>query len=57
MRSVLIKKKFMNVADLVDPHDPAGRTWREINDATAHQTPVGSLVELDGGGRLVCGRP
>jgi len=45
-------KKYVNVADLVDPGDPQGRTWRQINAAEQHSIPVGTLVELDDGVRL-----
>jgi hypothetical protein len=43
---------FINVADLKDPNDPKGRTWREINNAKEHNIPVGTLVELENGVRL-----
>lgn len=43
---------FVNVADLVDPDDPEGRTWREINAAKTHAIAVGTLVELESGVRL-----
>lgn len=36
----------VNIADTVDPKDPRGRTFREINRATPHNIPVGFLVEL-----------
>jgi len=38
------------VADMVDPQD--GRTYREINNATAHKRKIGDLVELSSGVRL-----
>ena len=41
-----------NVADLKDPNDPQGRTYREINNATSHNLTVDDLVELDDGVRL-----
>ncbi len=44
--------KFINVADLVDPTDPQGRSYREINNAKSHKFKVGDLVEIDGGVRL-----
>lgn len=40
------------LADLQDPHDAAGRTYREVNAAKQHSVPVGSLVELETGVRL-----
>ena len=36
----------MLVYDLVDPNDPQGRTWREINLAAQHSIPIGTLVEV-----------
>ncbi len=38
---------FFNVADLVCPDDPQGRTYRQINAAKTHAIPVGALVELN----------
>jgi hypothetical protein len=43
---------LINVADLVDPHDPERRTWRQINAAMLHNLPLDALVELDTGVRL-----
>ena len=43
---------FVNLADLVDPEDPQGRTYRQINATKQHTLPVGSLVELEEGTRL-----
>jgi hypothetical protein len=43
---------IVNVADIVDPHDPAKRTFRQINAALAHSIPLGALVELETGERL-----
>ena len=43
---------FINVADIVDPDDPQGRTYRQVNAARPHTIPVGSLVELESGVRL-----
>ena len=42
----------INLADLVDPDDPQGRTYRQINAATQHGIPLGALVELESGARL-----
>jgi hypothetical protein len=44
--------EFVNIADLKDPNDPEGRTYREINNATQHRFNVGQLVEVDDGVRL-----
>lgn len=44
--------KVINVADLKDPNDPDGRTYREVNLSLEHSIPIGSLVELDDGVRL-----
>ncbi len=41
-----------NVSDLVDPDDPAGRTYRQVNAEKRHRLELGSLVELDTGARL-----
>ncbi len=43
---------MINIADLKDPSDPEGRTWREINAAKKHKYAIGDLVELDSGARL-----
>ncbi len=40
------------VADMVDPSDPMGRTYREVNLERQHQLSIGSLVELDSGARM-----
>ncbi|UTU10239.1 hypothetical protein CcrRB23_gp377 [Caulobacter phage RB23] len=40
----------MNVADFKDPHDPEGRTYRQVNAAKTHAFPLGALVEVDGTG-------
>lgn len=42
----------VNIADLANPNDTLGRSYREINRAKRHQIPVGSLVELESGARL-----
>ena len=44
--------KFVTIADLKDPNDPEGRTYREVNNATKHSFDVGQLVEIDHGVRL-----
>ncbi len=38
--------QFIILADLVDPKDPAGRTYRQVNAAKTHAIPLGALVEL-----------
>lgn len=37
---------FINIADCVDPDDPRGRTYRQINAAKVHGIPLGALVEI-----------
>lgn len=44
---------IQNIADLLDPDDPQGRTYREINNAQDHYFEVGKMVEVvDTGVRL-----
>ena len=43
--------QFINVADLKDPNDPQGRSYREVNREHRHNIPVGILVELKSGAR------
>lgn len=43
---------FINIADLKDQNDSQGRTYREINNSTQHNIPIGTLVELKDGVRL-----
>jgi hypothetical protein len=38
--------QIVNIADLKDPADPLGRSYREVNRARAHAIPVGALVEI-----------
>jgi hypothetical protein len=38
--------EFINIADLKDPHDPLGRTYRQVNADKKHAIPIGTLVEL-----------
>jgi hypothetical protein len=47
-----VNVSFQNVADFIDPGDPKGRTYREVNAAKQHDIPLGALVELDTGERL-----
>ena len=44
--------EMVNIADLEDPNDPQGRTFREVNNSTTHSFAVGDLVELSNGARL-----
>lgn len=37
---------YVNIADMVCPHDPQKRTYREINGAKQHIIPIGALVEI-----------
>jgi hypothetical protein len=43
---------LVNIADLRDPDDPQGRSYREINRAKQHTIPIGALVQLKSGTRL-----
>lgn len=40
------------IADLTNPDDPQGRTYRQINNATPHKFGLYVLVELENGVRL-----
>lgn len=40
---------LVNVADLADPNDSKGRTYRQVNAEKQHAIPVGALVEIAGG--------
>lgn len=42
------KAVLINVADLVDPNDKQGRSYRKINKATAHKLKVGDRVQVMG---------
>lgn len=48
--------ELTNIADLKDPLDTEGRTYREINLSTKHNLSIGDLVELDDGQRLFIAR-
>ena len=37
---------ILNIADLKDPNDPQGRTYREVNNAKVHKFDKGDLVEI-----------
>jgi hypothetical protein len=41
---------IINIADIKDPNDVQGRSYREVNRAKTHVIPVGSLVELSESG-------
>ena len=43
---------IINVADLPDPNDAQGRSYRQVNAKRQHAIPLGTLVELDTGERL-----
>lgn len=40
----------INLADVRDPDDPDGRSYRQVNAAKAHAIPLGAFVEVDGSG-------
>jgi hypothetical protein len=42
----------VNLADLRDPNDKQGRSYRQVNAEMAHAIPVGALVEMENGCRL-----
>ena len=44
--------RLIFVADMTDPADPQGRTFRQVNAEKTHGIPLGSLVQLDSGARL-----
>jgi len=44
--------EIINVADLRDPNDPQGRSYRQVNAERQHAIPIGTLVELEDGERL-----
>ena len=37
---------LINIADLRDPNDPQGRSYRQVNAERQHQIPIGALVEV-----------
>ena len=45
-------KTMINIADLKDPNDSEGRSYREVNNATEHSIEIDTLVEMTGGSRL-----
>lgn len=44
--------EFITISKCVDPNDPQGRTFREINQEKKHNIPIGTLVEFGDGCRL-----
>lgn len=44
--------KIINIADLKDPNDPQGRTYRQVNKSKKHKFKIGQLIELENGVRL-----
>ena len=36
------------IHNLKDPHDPRGRSYKEVNLEKQHRIPIGALVELQG---------
>ncbi|KKN04405.1 hypothetical protein LCGC14_1097880 [marine sediment metagenome] len=46
------KENFVNMADLIDPNDSKGRSYREVNAEKQHKISIGTLVELRNGVRL-----
>jgi len=44
--------EIINVADLIDPNDEKGRSYREINHSKIHGIAIDSLVEIESGLRL-----
>lgn len=43
---------MINIADLPDPNDPQGGSYRQVNADKAHSIRVGALVELESGVRM-----
>lgn len=44
--------EIIMVADLPDPNDPQGRSYRQVNAEKTHAIALGALVELETGARL-----
>ena len=38
-------KEFQKIADLVDPDDKSGRTYRQINNSIEHKLNIGQKVK------------
>ena len=51
-RAVASMAAYTNVADLRDPADPQGRSYRQVNAEKTHGVALGALVELESGVRL-----
>ena len=48
--------ELINIADLKDPLDKQGRTYREVNNATNHSLGIGDFVRYtDVDGYRLCG--
>jgi len=43
--------EITNVADLPDPDDAQGRSYRQVNAEKTHELAIGTLVELSCGAR------
>lgn len=39
---------IINIADLKDPNDLGGRSYREVNNEKQHKYGLGDLVEIEG---------
>jgi hypothetical protein len=46
------KMNIINIADLTDPDDERGRSYREVNNEKVHFYPKDTLVQLECGARL-----
>jgi len=44
--------KFINIADLTDPNDDQGRTYREINNTIEHKFKQGDIVIMRDSGAV-----
>lgn len=42
--------EIINIADLKDPDDSAGRSYRQVNAEKVHNIQIGSLVEVESNG-------
>lgn len=45
-------REIINIADLRDPNDAEGRSYRQVNATKTHKYPIGALVEFNHGPRL-----
>jgi hypothetical protein len=49
----MTEDRIITLADMRDPDDPAGRSYRQVNAAKTHGIPLRALVEIeDTGERL-----